>query len=350
MIWHRIRRTLTEFWLSIVGLHREYVRFVCSYPFILLILIPIYVLVAMLAAGVCVGLAYVTECLLYPDWTAHNFWRDISSIHVLYLLIYLCLVMGISLHYLFLTFKSFLSATSVDVYNNPILRVVQLVAITVIYFAAIHYYVALLSDRVAYAGMIGPMPKDGWPYYFDWPNKILFIPSIETVVDCVYFSTVTMATLGYGDIHPATMIAKIATMAEIFFSFGLIVVVLGWVIGHAKAFTEPNPLSPGLTSLGGSGMTDAMARYSAVTKPNLTVVDDTAAISHGLEARVAEIKHDLKQWLDHAHDPADGAAISLALLETAFERYLDNFQAPEAFEMIEAVFRRAVRRRRDTLQ
>jgi hypothetical protein len=139
------------------------------------------------------------------------------------------------LQYLFLNIRSFLSATSVESYNNPVLRVVQLVAITVIYFAIVHYYVALFSDRVAYDGMIGPMPDHGWPVYYGWFNKIIFIPSIETVVDCLYFSTVTMATLGYGDIHPATIVAKIATMAEIFFSFGLIVVVLGWVIGHAKA-------------------------------------------------------------------------------------------------------------------
>lgn len=235
MIWHRIRHTLTEFWLSIVRLHQKYVGFVCSYPFSLLALIPVYIFVAILAGVLVFLLAYITDFLIDPDWTKQNFGVNISITQILYLMVYILFIIALSLQYLFLNIRSFLSATSVESYNNPVLRVVQLVAITVIYFAIVHYYVALFSDRVAYDGMIGPMPDHGWPVYYGWFNKIIFIPSIETVVDCLYFSTVTMATLGYGDIHPATIVAKIATMAEIFFSFGLIVVVLGWVIGHAKA-------------------------------------------------------------------------------------------------------------------
>jgi hypothetical protein len=216
------------------------VRFVCSYPFILAVLLPIYVLVAIFTAGMFAVLAYVTDYSIDPDWTKHKFGVDISVAQIFFLFAYIGVVAGLSFHYLFLSFRSFISATSMEFYHNPILRVVQLVAITVLYFAIVHYYVALLSDRVAYEGMSGPMPDHGWPGYYDWFNKILVVPSIETIVDCLYFSTVTMATVGYGDIHPATMVAKIATMAEIFFSFGLIVVVLGWVIGHAKAPTGPD--------------------------------------------------------------------------------------------------------------
>jgi hypothetical protein len=80
------------------------------------------------------------------------------------------------------------------------------------------------------------------------------------------------------------------------------------------------------------------------------VVNQKAIIKQSVEAKVVEIKCNLKQWLDHVHEPADETPISLALLETAFERYLDNFQTPEAFEMIEAIFRRAVRRRRSIRQ
>jgi voltage-gated potassium channel Kch len=65
-------------------------------------------------------------------------------------------------------------------------------------------------------------------------------PPVETMLDCLYFSTVTMATLGYGDIVPHTPIAKIATMIEIFSSFGLIVVVLARsVIGGQSTRSHP---------------------------------------------------------------------------------------------------------------
>jgi hypothetical protein len=81
-------------------------------------------------------------------------------------------------------------------------------------------------------------PKDGWYFSADWLERIRFIPSTEMIVDCLYFSLVTMATIGYGDIHPGTMIAKIATMAEILTSFGLIVVVLARVLGRSHG--RPN--------------------------------------------------------------------------------------------------------------
>jgi len=83
-------------------------------------------------------------------------------------------------------------------------------------------------------------------------------------------------------------------------------------------------------------------------KADFQLADDMATIKRGIEARVATNKGDLKQWLHDACDPADDTPVSLALLETAFDRYLDNFPVPDAFEMIEAVFRRAVRRRRST--
>jgi hypothetical protein len=49
-----------------------------------------------------------------------------------------------------------------------------------------------------------------------------------------------MVTLGYGDIYPTSAVTKIATIIQIVFSFGLIAVVLGWVMGHASEENKSN--------------------------------------------------------------------------------------------------------------
>ena len=44
--------------------------------------------------------------------------------------------------------------------------------------------------------------------------------------DCLYFSSVTFATVGYGDILPVTSFARIIVVSEIFVSFGALVMLV----------------------------------------------------------------------------------------------------------------------------
>ena len=143
------------------------------------------------------------------------------------------LAAAVWLHYLYLAFRSFASAAALKGYAGPILRVVQLVGTSVFIFAIAHYYVALFTDDAAYKGLTQPIREGGWAYA-GFEDRLSFAPSIDTVLDCIYFSTITTATIGYGDIYPVTRAAKIVTIIQTMFSFGLIAVILGWVIGHAK--------------------------------------------------------------------------------------------------------------------
>ena len=68
------------------------------------------------------------------------------------------------------------------------------------------------------------------------------------------------------------------------------------------------------------------------------------------EARAAEIKDELIEWLGRTVDPADTVAASLALLETAFDGYLDLHDEPDALDLITRTFRRVAQRRRGALQ
>ena len=65
---------------------------------------------------------------------------------------------------------------------------------------------------------------------------------------------------------------------------------------------------------------------------------------------MAEIKRDLAQWLDQTRDSSESAPLSIALIETAFDRYLETHDEQDARDLIEGAFHRAVRKRRGPLQ
>jgi hypothetical protein len=43
-----------------------------------------------------------------------------------------------------------------------------------------------------------------------------------TAVDALYFSVVTLATVGFGDLHPTTDVGKLFTVAYILFGIGIL--------------------------------------------------------------------------------------------------------------------------------
>lgn len=49
------------------------------------------------------------------------------------------------------------------------------------------------------------------------------------LLDALYFCTVTLATIGFGDLHPATRIGKIFTIAYVFMGVGTMAVFFGTV-------------------------------------------------------------------------------------------------------------------------
>jgi hypothetical protein len=89
------------------------------------------------------------------------------------------------------------------------------------------------------------------------------------------------------------------------------------------------------------------------------LVADNATVKRGIEAKVADIKHNLAQWLDDTARSSEGTAITIALLETALDQYLVEHTAAEsevasaaadALDLIQPVLRRAVQRRRVALR
>ncbi len=62
-----------------------------------------------------------------------------------------------------------------------------------------------------------------------WEENSFNIP-IENALDAFYFSIVTMTTLGYGEIHPASSTAKVFVIIEVLIGIVLLAVMVGTAI------------------------------------------------------------------------------------------------------------------------
>lgn len=61
-----------------------------------------------------------------------------------------------------------------------------------------------------------------------------FVPGALSFVDAMYFSVITAATVGYGDIHPATETAKVLVMAEVIISLMYVVFLFSAVSSYLQ--------------------------------------------------------------------------------------------------------------------
>jgi uncharacterized protein HemY len=94
-------------------------------------------------------------------------------------------------------------------------------------------------------------------------------------------------------------------------------------------------------------MTDKAAAKLA---PDAELASNIATVKRGVEARAGEIKRGLAHWLCDTTTSADHTPVSIALLETAIDRYLDTHDEQNARDLIERQLRRAMQKRRGPLQ
>jgi voltage-gated potassium channel len=57
-----------------------------------------------------------------------------------------------------------------------------------------------------------------------------------SIIDSVYFSVVTLATVGFGDLHPTGDATKIFTIIYILFGLGVIAAFISEITKHRAAF------------------------------------------------------------------------------------------------------------------
>jgi hypothetical protein len=73
-----------------------------------------------------------------------------------------------------------------------------------------------------------------WALWVNDHSSFNNLPSSPSFIDFFYFSTVTIATLGYGDITPASSGAKVVTCVEVIMGIGWITVGFAGVLAHLQ--------------------------------------------------------------------------------------------------------------------
>ena len=62
-----------------------------------------------------------------------------------------------------------------------------------------------------------------------------------SILDSLYFSVVTITTVGYGDLSPHTSIAKIFTMCYLFLGIGVLLSFVNYIAQHTVASSVNSP-------------------------------------------------------------------------------------------------------------
>ena len=188
-------------------------------------LFPIYVLLSILTGLIAILIA--EAAIEYLNLRGTIF--PIGS----FLIIFFAGLFVLWLHYIILSFIALISNIRIEGNVSIIARVAQTLITTTFAYALIYYYLQLFGDNKAFEG-IHPINFEKHWFGMWVVDRLSLIPPYETAVDCFYYSVTTISTLGFGDIHPITPVAKILTSCEVITGFILIVLSLGSVIGGNK--------------------------------------------------------------------------------------------------------------------
>lgn len=151
------------------------------------------------------------------------------------------------LHFLVLNFQAFRGNLIVRGNRRLIARVLQLYFSTTFAFAVGYYALQFFSANRALKG-VAPLSASEDSGRATLMALLSTPPSVDTAVDCFYFSVVTITGLGYGDIAPLSAAAKLLAALEVLLGSVIVVLGLGSVIGSScRPRESEDPAEPGIS-------------------------------------------------------------------------------------------------------
>ncbi len=128
-----------------------------------------------------------------------------------------------------------------------------------------------------------------WPHV---PDGFLYSTGLDPAAnaglsDALYLSTVTLSTLGVGDISPLGFWMRIAVPAEALIGFGLLTAAVSWVLEVYPAITRRRSFAVRLAQLRLSGTRELLRSGPSALAPVLLVE---------LAGTIAQLRADLTQY------------------------------------------------------
>ena len=143
-----------------------------------------------------------------------------------------------------------------------------------------------------------------WPHL---PEAFSYAPGLSPgqgseLIDAVYLSLVTTATLGFGDIVPTTPWLRILTPLQALISFALLTAAATWVLQLYPALTRRRVLSLQIANLRDAGLREA------IEAPDPAGARQLEGLAHGL----AQVRIDLTQYAETHYFVEADPSINLA--------------------------------------
>jgi ion channel len=139
----------------------------------------------------------------------------------------------------------------------------------------------------------GALAVLGWSmiYFAQMPGGFAYGSELDpakrhAVLDALYVSLVTIATLGFGDIVPTAPLLRIIVPLEALFGFMLLTAAVSWVLEIYPALHRRRVLALQLSTL----------REAREATPDLTIDSVPTDVLTGLAASIVEARNDFTQY------------------------------------------------------
>lgn len=156
-----------------------------------------------------------------------------------------------------------------------------------------------LSGPIAMIGVIGTwggLIVFGWAciYYPHMPDAMSYEVGLDPdrpgqAIDALYFSLVTLGTLGYGDIVPTAEWLRVITPFEALIGFGLLTAAVSWVLQVYPALSRRRVLALRI---------DILARQDFVGQLHGLSAETAARTVDELAVGLAQVRIDLDQYAE----------------------------------------------------
>lgn len=166
----------------------------------------------------------------------------------------------------------------------------------------LHRVTGRSSELTGPAGLLltvlcwGAMVVLGWAlvYLPQLPDGFHYDPSIDEsassgLVTALYLSLVTVATLGFGDIVPASAVLRLLTPVQALVGFVLLTAAISWVLQVYPALARRRSLARRLTAMNRTQTTDVVREGEQAV---------ACQILHEVATALADVEVDLMQYAE----------------------------------------------------